>query len=427
MNTVNELFGLVPRCDLAGIQAMIVDEPGRAYAHHGEVRITSCFQPVISLTHGRAVGFEALLRARDAGGKAVAPMMMFELNQEFSEVLLLDRLSCTVHIDNFLKQANAEGWLFVNMNPQVFVESVGPDSFFADLFERYQLPPQRVVVELLEESDTAPALIAEAMQACRAHGCLVAFDDFDANAANFDRLGALRPDIVKINRRLTERAVSDGNTRRELAAAIRTIHDMGSLALLQGVETQEQAELALELQADLVEGYFLGRPEFDIPTALALSDTCSQLSGEFRAHSLSAPNRHRDVMAAYMSGAWAATVLLESDLGLELAVQGVCGLPATLSCYLADAQGKQVGERVFTPAKVFSNPAFAHLVSTAGANYAHQPCFRNAWARPEKIQVSETTFSVMSRVWSVTLSSTVQVGGAPHVLCVELDSGLLES
>jgi EAL domain-containing protein (putative c-di-GMP-specific phosphodiesterase class I) len=419
MNTVNDLFELVPRSDLMGIQTMIVDEPGRNFANHGEVRITSCFQPIFSPTLGRAVGFEALLRAKDTRGNAIAPLAMFDLSDEFDEVLLLDRLSCTVHVGNFLKQAKAEGWLFVNMNPQVFIESTGNDSFFSELLARYAFPRGRMVVELLDESDTDQGVLTQAIAACRAQGVLIAFDDFNANSADLDRVWALRPDIVKINRRLTEWAAKDGKTRHDLAAAIRALHDMGCLVLLQGVEAQEQAELALELQVDLVEGYLLGRPEFDIPGATSLNEACKRVGRGFREHALPALNRSRDLLAAYMSGLWSATVLLESDLSLDSAVQAISTLDGTVSCFLADAEGNQVGERIFAPHRT------QERISTTGANYAHQPAFCNAWIRPGKIQVSEPSFNPFARVPCITLSTTVQAGGKMYVLCAEVETGRL--
>jgi EAL domain-containing protein (putative c-di-GMP-specific phosphodiesterase class I) len=421
MNTVSEFFELAMPCDLAVIQDMIVEEPGRAFGKYGEVRVTSCFQPVFSLAHGHAVGFEALLRARDADDKAVAPMVMFDQTEEFDQILMLDRLSCTVHVNNFLQQPNADGWLFVNMNPQVFIESVGSDSFLSELFARYQLPSSRIVIELLEESETQDDVLADAIAACRTHGCLIAFDDFDASAEALDRVWALRPDIVKIARGLTARAVHDRKARHALGAAIQALHDMGCLALLQGVETAEEAELALECHADFAEGYFLGHPEFEVPEAPALSAVAASVGAGFRNRSLTALSRQRDRLAAYLSGLWSATVLLESGLCLELAAAGLLELDATLSCFLLDAQGGQVGKRVITARPTPEPQGFARLRSIDGVNYAHRACFLDAWARPGKIQVTGSEFGSLTRVSCTTISTTVQIGSALHVLCAELN------
>jgi EAL domain-containing protein (putative c-di-GMP-specific phosphodiesterase class I) len=421
MNTVNELCHQATRCHLAGIENMIVEEAERAFGAYGEMRLTSCFQPVFSLMHGRAVGAEALLRARDAAGNSVAPMVMFDLSTEFHEILLLDRLSCTVHVSNFLKQPDAQGWLFVNMNRQVFIESVGERSFFDDLFARYALPPARMVIELIDESATDDSGLADAIARCHAHGSLVAFDDFDARPESLDRVWSLRPDIVKINRVLTARAINDDRARYALATAIDALHEMECLALLQGVETSIEAELALAHQVDLVQGYYFARPEFDIPAPTELRGKFGETIAQLRKRAMRALNRHRDVFAPYLSGLWGTTVLLESGIGLELAAKGLSALAATLGCYLIDAEGNQVGERVLPPVPAPNHPGFAGLLETNGANYAHQPCFRNAWSRPGKIQLTEPGFAAIARRRCATASTTVQFNGSTRVLCVDLD------
>lgn len=425
MNTVTDFFDLTMPCDLAGIQTMLVSESGRTFGNYGEARVTSCFQPVFSLAHGRAVGFEALLRARDAKDNAVAPVVMFDQSEDFDEILLLDRLSCMVHVNNFLQQPMAEGWLFVNMNPQVFVESVGAESFLSDLFTRYPLPSCRMVIELLKESETPDEILAEAIAACRTHGCLVAFDDFDATAEALDRVWALRPDIVKINQGLIARAVHDQKARHALAAAIHALHDMGCLALLQGIETVEQAELALEYQADLVEGYFVGRPDYDIPETNALCAVTVPFVTAVRGRVMTALNRQRDRLAAYLSGLWSATVLLESGLCLELAAEGLLGLDATLSCFLLDAEGNQLGKRAMAASAASGPQALTHLRVTDGANHAHRACFRDAWTQPGKIQVGKAEFGSLTGVPCVTVSTTFKIGSATHVLCAELNWNLL--
>jgi EAL domain-containing protein (putative c-di-GMP-specific phosphodiesterase class I) len=425
MNTASEYFELSMPCDLGDIQGMLVEEPGRIFGNYGEVRITSCFQPVFSLAHGKPVGFEALLRAQDADDKPVSPMLVFDQSAEFDEILRLDRLSCTVHVSNFQKQANAEGWLFVNMNPQVFIESAGRGAFLADLLDRYKVPPNRLVIELLEESEIADDALAEAIAACRAGGSLVAFDDFSASEEDLDRVWALRPDIVKINRGLAARAVGDRKSAHALAAAVRSLHDMGCIALLQGVETEAEAELALEHQIDLVEGYFLGRPEFEIPAHVELCSAAVRFGDGYRRRALSSLQAHRDHLAAYLSGVWNASALLESGTGLQVAVAGLSALAATISCYLVDAEGRQVGESAIALKAKLGPPAFARLRHAASASHAHRPCFRNAWARPGQMQVTESEFGALAGNPRFTLSTTVRVAGTQHVLCAELDWDLI--
>jgi EAL domain-containing protein (putative c-di-GMP-specific phosphodiesterase class I) len=49
----------------------------RYSVEHGNWTLSSVFQPVFSLSHMRAVGYEGLLRAHDALDRAVSPLDVF--------------------------------------------------------------------------------------------------------------------------------------------------------------------------------------------------------------------------------------------------------------------------------------------------------------------------------------------------------------
>ena len=127
---------------LKDIETALVSEPPYTTGVFSGLRLTSAFQPVFSLAHGRAVGFEALLRATDGDGKAVSPLEAFRRAGQSGHTVLLDRLSRAVHAHNFVSHApDNSGWLFLNVSPQAIVEGRlyhGP--FFADLLASTGIP-----------------------------------------------------------------------------------------------------------------------------------------------------------------------------------------------------------------------------------------------------------------------------------------------
>lgn len=56
------------------------------------------------------------------------------------------------------------------------------------MLARYDLPPHRVVIELIENEIADEAQFAEAMRYYPERGCLFAIDDFGAGQSNFDRI-----------------------------------------------------------------------------------------------------------------------------------------------------------------------------------------------------------------------------------------------
>ncbi|MDE2586229.1 MAG: EAL domain-containing protein, partial [Betaproteobacteria bacterium] len=88
----------------------------------GDVALYSHFQPIFSLSHRRIIGHEALMRGRNRQGNPVPPLeLLSQANQVPATLQHLDRLARAVHLRNFAAQSEADGWLFVNMSPDVFL------------------------------------------------------------------------------------------------------------------------------------------------------------------------------------------------------------------------------------------------------------------------------------------------------------------
>jgi len=104
-----------------------VDGSGNVTGQHAGFRLGSHFQPIFSLSHGWVVGQEALLRATDAQGEAIAPARFFgvppDVNDRrgFDELLWRDRLARTLHSANCMRTPPQAQWLFLNLHAQVFL------------------------------------------------------------------------------------------------------------------------------------------------------------------------------------------------------------------------------------------------------------------------------------------------------------------
>ena len=117
------------------------------------LRLDSHFQPIFSLSHGRVVGHEALLRATDAHGAAVPPPRFFGIDA-FEALCWRDRVVRALHAANYARVAPAAQWLFLNMHPQVFLRAAQDhdDRFLEQFFAHFGLAGPQVVFEVLEEA-----------------------------------------------------------------------------------------------------------------------------------------------------------------------------------------------------------------------------------------------------------------------------------
>ena len=86
MPTVEELT-------LSGLLPHLVREESGWTATWRALTLHSVFQPVLSITHQRIVGYEALLRAFDPVGLPVTPDVLFSGTRSASEARELDRIA----------------------------------------------------------------------------------------------------------------------------------------------------------------------------------------------------------------------------------------------------------------------------------------------------------------------------------------------
>jgi hypothetical protein len=120
MNLPNYSDPLLARPDLQSLRNLQQSGQSRTVGNIAGLTIRSHLQPIFSVAHSRAVGYEGLMRPSDATGNPVSPLDAFRLGRDFSHVLTLDRLATAVHVHNFMR-LKADGWRFLNMNTEVFL------------------------------------------------------------------------------------------------------------------------------------------------------------------------------------------------------------------------------------------------------------------------------------------------------------------
>jgi EAL domain-containing protein (putative c-di-GMP-specific phosphodiesterase class I) len=223
--------------------------------------LSSRFQPIFGVAERRAIGYEALLTARDPQGLAVSPAELFGQARARGESAHLDWVARALHLRNFHALGVAPGArLFVNVSPCTALQDLRFPRVFGAVMETLEVDPALVVIEILEDPVDGEARLSEAVAYYRRFGCAIALDDFDAGIACGERLARLQPDVVKVARDLVKAAGVDGAARDRLCETVATIHAFGAAAVLEGVETRAEAEVALQTGAGFVQGYYFARP-----------------------------------------------------------------------------------------------------------------------------------------------------------------------
>lgn len=419
LNPSQEVTDDTSRGELPFMDSALYQEAERTYAVFNGLRLDSHFQPIFSLAHQRVIGFEALMRATGPDGRPHSPHEVFGNTRHYTDTVLLDRLCRATHLYNFARQDPADTWLFLNINPRVIAEGKRSGSFLQAKLEQMQFPPQRVVIEIVEASLADETPLIESVKHYRELGCLIAIDDFGAGHSNFDRICRLRPDIVKLDRSIVMQAAVDPGIRAIVPGMVSLLHESGSLVVMEGIETEYEAMVAMDADADFVQGYYFARPA---PLA-AISEppAFTQLFGQFRDMTLSERTSYRTEIAPYLNGLGYASVLLQSSHPLDVACKSFLELPRAERCFLLDSDGCQIGSNINSPhAQVETDLRFAPLRDAAGANWSRRHYFRRAISRPEKVQVTRPYLSAATATPCITVSIAFKIRGERRVLCGDI-------
>ena len=238
--------------------------------------LRSFLQPIYSIRKPGCIGFEALLRVAGEDGP-IRPERLFERARNDGDVVLLDWICRAIHLRKFATVDHGDRKLFLNVHPEAAVRDARSARELADLVRYYGMTPSRLIIEILEAPCADEPMLREAVLAYRALGAGIAMDDFGLGRSNFDRIVALRPDIVKIDRSILTRAVGDAKSRRMLPSIVDLLHDSGALVAVEGVESADEALIAIESGADHLQGFHFAAPSAQLPDEMLASGILAEL------------------------------------------------------------------------------------------------------------------------------------------------------
>lgn len=218
--------------------------------------VRSVFQPIVELSTGAVVAFEAL--ARGPVGPLESPMAIFDAARAAG---LLAELDSACRVAAF-RGASENGLVsphtvFVNVEPEVL-----DGAPLTDLLAIADSAPGelRIVLEITERALAArPAELLRTVERVRDIGWGVALDDVGADSASLAFMALLEPDVVKLDLSLVQNRPSPAVA--EIMNAVNAYAERsGALILAEGIETERHLGSARALGATLGQGWLFGRP-----------------------------------------------------------------------------------------------------------------------------------------------------------------------
>lgn len=418
-----------------------VNEQGELELRWRNTVVRSVFQPIISFTHNCVIGHEALVRPSDRRGVPISPPDFFSLALKRDELTLVDRACRALHL---LNAGAYPGWLFLNFHPALFGDprNEGVTSRFMSAFiDFFGVNPESIMVEVVENRVPDEARFAQGVKSLRDANLSIALDDFGVGESNFSRIWSVQPEIIKLDRSFADQSEKDVKVRKVLPSLVAMLHETGSRVLLEGVETEQQALIALESNVDFGQGWFFARPASrPLAEPYALSGVLDTLWSSHCTALRSRDHERKRFTAPFMHAIEAVAKALNRGVSfeeagslfldlheakrlyvinnegfiLEPAIRSSCRNNEGMACVHCDGGCPSPSKRRFNPLP--DNQPFMKQ-----ARLAMQPFFRRAVEFRNTPQITRPYVSPCDGKLAVTVSISFHLDGKLCVLCGDMD------
>ncbi|WP_419899791.1 GGDEF domain-containing protein [Roseomonas sp. USHLN139] len=241
---------------------------GEALLRQAEGMLRCALQPIVDSHTGSLYGVEALMRGHDALGFA-SPCALLDQAARQGVLAALEQLMHGKAVAAFAAIPDAgRRRLFLNLDSRVMAEAEALIAGLAAALQAAGLPGSCLCIELSERLDaTALPGFAALRAACRAQGIRFAADDFGRGRAETRLLFESGVDYVKIDRFLVSGLARDSRRRVFVSHVAGLARMLGLRVVAEGIETEEDFLAARALGCELIQGYYVARPDAD-PAAI---------------------------------------------------------------------------------------------------------------------------------------------------------------
>ncbi len=243
--------GQTRRYDARRVTVLSPEQQRSAVQHllSNPAQVIPVFQPIVSLTEGRIVGYEALTRFDDPSDRT--PHEWFTMARLCGLGSQLQALAAAQALAIPYRPAGT--YLSLNLEPS----SLGSPAFESVL-------PQNlsgILIEITEqELITDHVRLVEQLETLRSRGARIALDDTGAGYSGLRHVTLMRPDVIKLDRALVENLHADPGKLALLESFTSFARRTEAQVCAEGIESDAELDALADLGVDLGQGYRLARP-----------------------------------------------------------------------------------------------------------------------------------------------------------------------
>ena len=220
------------------------------------------FQPIITRGGKDLYAAESLLRFWTSEKETVSPAEFIPILEESGLIIPVGKWVLHRALEMCVKCREKRPDFKVSVNLSYI--QILKSNFFKDVteaLEQYKLRPDSLIIELTESGyvENSP-VVRKLWEQLKDRGVLIAIDDFGTGYSNLQSIGNMMPDIIKLDRGFTVKALNNNYEHQLMNQIIQLIHSVDLKVCVEGVETMEELTEIERLSADCIQGYYYGKP-----------------------------------------------------------------------------------------------------------------------------------------------------------------------
>ena len=224
-----------------------------------EELVTYYFQPIISAKTGKIEAYEALMRANLPILKR--PDVVMKIAREEGTLREIERMTMFRAVEAFAdlrekKRIKGDALLFINSIASQHMAAKDEIEFN----NRYAELQKQIVIEITEEESIDYHALEIKRNAPGFEGAF-ALDDYGSGYSNEKSLLDLAPKYIKVDLSIIRDIDTDPDKQQIVENIVAYAHKRDMKIVAEGLETPEEIKKVLELEVDLLQGFYLARPE----------------------------------------------------------------------------------------------------------------------------------------------------------------------
>lgn len=228
-------------------------------------QIDFAFQPIVHPVTGVCFGVEALIRGVEDIGygnphalfdAAFADDLLFIVDVKLREKAIAKFKRIDFH-DKLI--------LFYNYDPRILEMPDYRSGITESLMANFDLRPGQICFEINEKYPIdSHEILAGFSRNMKNRGIKIALDDFGSGFAGMELFYHADPGFLKFDRFLISSIDRDSRKKNICAHLIGLCRMQGIITIAEGIETEAEFRVCKDIGFDLIQGYFVQRPERDV-------------------------------------------------------------------------------------------------------------------------------------------------------------------